>query len=186
MDMDWIPFVSQLKSFVQLLFCDLSGAKKTQENFSKLCPIISQIRSAIEACSGDCESARQTQETFIEFMGLLLNTVLFAGQIKALVHYLRGKYEKADQAMKASSRTVGVAGGAVAGWFFGGILAAISGAVLGGLFFDVFTTVFDSYVCDEFKPNGLLLIANKVRWDVGHRAGHVFDFVGSVVLDGRV
>lgn len=38
-----IPVVSQIKSFVQWLFGDTDGAKKTQEDFVQECPIISQV-----------------------------------------------------------------------------------------------------------------------------------------------
>ena len=50
--LDWIPVVSQIKSWVYLVVGNVDQAKQTQINFSKRCPVISQLRSAVEAISG--------------------------------------------------------------------------------------------------------------------------------------
>ena len=41
---DYIPFVSQVKSAVQAICGDTEGARKTQDNFTKSFPVISQLR----------------------------------------------------------------------------------------------------------------------------------------------
>lgn len=43
-----IPIVSQIKSFVQWIFGDSDGAKKTQEDFVQECPIVSQVTKMIK------------------------------------------------------------------------------------------------------------------------------------------
>ena len=50
---DSIPVVSQVKSLVQVIDGDAEGARRTQENFSKIAPVVSQVRSLvhyIEVC----------------------------------------------------------------------------------------------------------------------------------------
>lgn len=61
---DSIPVISQVKSLVQVITGDEEGAKKTQENFSKLAPIVSQARSAYHALDGDLEQAKNIQKDF--------------------------------------------------------------------------------------------------------------------------
>ena len=44
MSSDWVPFVSQIKSFVQLICgCDRRAAAETQYNFLTQCPIVSHL-----------------------------------------------------------------------------------------------------------------------------------------------
>lgn len=56
--------------------------------------------------------------------------------------------------MKAASRSVGVIGGAVAGFFAGGPLGSMAGAVLGGAAMDGIITGVDSAVHHEYRPYG--------------------------------
>ena len=44
---DSIPVVSQVKSLVQVIDGDAEGARRTQENFSKIAPVVSQVRSLV-------------------------------------------------------------------------------------------------------------------------------------------
>lgn len=184
--MDWIPVVSQLKSLVQVISGDAEGAKQTQENFSKQCPIVSQARSAVEAAAGDTKAARQTQMEFVGLVSNVTNAIPVVGHIKGGIHYACGDKEGGDQAMKSSSRTIGVAGGGVAGFFVGGPVGAVAGGIAGGAAMDGITTGFDSLVHDKYKPNGFLHVIDNIKNDEGHRAGHAFDLVGGVALDGKI
>ncbi len=100
---DWIPGVSQIKSYIQLLAGDLDGAKRTQTNFSRQCPVVSQVRSAIEYASGDTAAAKETLTQGLQ----LLDGIPGVGHAKGLAHYACGDNEGGNNAMKAASRTVG-------------------------------------------------------------------------------
>lgn len=182
--MDWIPVVSQVKSAVQAVSGDPEGALKTQENFSKQCPVVSQVRSAVEATRGDLNAARQTQLEFVSLVSNMVNSVPVIGHIKGGIHYACGDKEGGDQAMKSSSRTVGVAGAGVAGFFVAGPVGAVVGGIAGGAAMDGLTTGVDSIVHEKYKPNGFLQTIDSVKNDEGHRAGHAFDLVGGVAFDG--
>ena len=54
------------------------------------------------------------------------------GHVKGGIHYICGDKEGGDNAMKSSSRTVGVIGGGVGGFFVGGPAGAIGGGLTGG------------------------------------------------------
>lgn len=183
--MDWIPVVSQVKSAVQAICGDQSGALKTQENFSRQCPIVSQVRSAVEAIGGDAQAARETQLEFVGLLSNVANAVPVVGHVKGAIHYAAGDKEGGHQAMKSSSRSIGVIGGGVGGFFVGGPVGAVAGGIAGGVALDGLTTGVDSLVHQKYKPNGFLQTIDNIDKDEGHRAGHVFDLVGGVALDGN-
>lgn len=69
--MDWIPILSQTKSFVQWASGDSEGAKQTQENFVRRWPIISQTTSLVQSVVlNDNAAAKDTQEKFLIYTGL--------------------------------------------------------------------------------------------------------------------
>lgn len=72
---DWMPLVSQLKSFVQLMHGDEAGARQTQETFSRQMPIVSQVRSIVEAASGNNDAARQSQLDFVQNLGNVMDVI---------------------------------------------------------------------------------------------------------------
>ena len=76
------------------------------------------------------------------------------GHIKGGIHYAIGDTEKGDQAMKASSRTVGVFSGGAAGFLVGGPVGAVAGGVMGGASMDGITTAIDSNVHGQIRPSG--------------------------------
>ena len=182
--MDWMPVVSQLKSIVQAVSGDAEGAKQTQENFTKQCPVVSQVRSAVEAISGDTQAARDTQLEFVGLLSNVTNAVPVVGHIKGSIHYAVGDKEGGHQAMKASSRSVGVVSGGVGGFFLGGPVGAVVGGIAGGATMDSITTGVESLIHDEYKPNGFLRSIDNIKKDEGHEAGHVFDLGGGVAFDG--
>jgi hypothetical protein len=140
--MDWIPIVSQVKSLVQVICNDAEGAKKTQENFSKTCPIVSQCRSACEVafCEDGARKARETQLAQVGMISDFADGIPVLGHVKGTIHYICKDSVGGEKAMKASSRTVGVIGGGVGGFLFGGPAGAIAGGIGGGLFLDGITT----------------------------------------------
>lgn len=154
--MDALPVLSQLKSLVQVTFGDAEGARRTQENFSRQCPVVSQARSFCEWASGDSEAAEETQKQCLGFMSDFVDGIPVVGHAKGGIHYACGDKEGGDKAMKSSSRTVGVLGGGVAGFFVAGPPGAAAGGIAGGLAVDGLTTGIDSAVHDEYRPSGMV------------------------------
>lgn len=123
---DWIPVVSQVKSFVQAVTGNTEGARQTQENFSRQCPIVSQARSAVEAITGDTDAAEQTQLEFLKNASRVVDSVPVVGHVKGGVHYVCGDTKGGDMAMK---RATGVAGGAALGLIAAGPIGAVAGGI---------------------------------------------------------
>ena len=183
--MDSLPVISQCKSAVQAICGDTEGARKTQERFLKTCPVISQGTSAVQAMMGDTEGARKTQLEFVEFLSDTADAVPAVGHVKGGIHYACGDKEGGDKAMKSSSRTVGVLGGGVAGFFVGGPPGAFAGGVAGGLAVDALTTGIDSAVHDEFRPAGTIAAVDVlVEGKSESVSGDVFDLVVGTAMDG--
>ena len=82
------------------------------------------------------------------------DAVPVVGHVKGVIHYAVGDHEGGHQAMKASSRTVGVLGGGAAGFLVGGPVGAVAGGVVGGATMDGVTTAIDSNVHGQFRPSG--------------------------------
>ena len=152
---DAVPVVSQLKSFVQWASGDSTGAKQTQENFSKRCILVSQARSAVEAICGDTEAARATQLEFVNEASNFADSVPVVGHVKGGIHYACGDKDGGDNAMKAASRTTGAVAGGVGGFLVAGPPGAVAGGIGGAAAMDLITTGVDSAVHDEFRPAGL-------------------------------
>lgn len=138
--MNWLPIVSQLKSFVQACDSDYEGARETQVDFVETCPIVSQITSAVQAAQGDSKSARETQVKFVHMVGRLMNSMPGVGFVKAIVHYASTDHEGGDQAIKACSRTIGVIGCASVGYYLENMFGATVGGIVGGLLMDAITS----------------------------------------------
>ncbi|ESO99054.1 hypothetical protein LOTGIDRAFT_238932 [Lottia gigantea] len=180
---DWLPGVSQLKSAIQLLCGDAEGAKKTQENFSRQCPVVSQLRSTIELANGDATAALQTQKEFLATVNEVANQVPIVGHVKGMVHYAMGDNDGGDNAMKSSSRTVGVLAGGAGGGFVGGPVGAIVGGIKGGLIMDGVTTAVDSRIHGHYRPTGYIEQFHEIKKDPTN-SGLWFDTAVSGVLDG--
>ena len=179
--MDAIPVASQLKSFVQVIFNDKDGARTTQENFSKQCPIVSQIRSAVEAIKGDKKAAERTQKEFGKFcLGVVEGTPI-VGHALGAGYYIAGKREWGDYAMKSASRTTGVIGGGVAGFFIGGPVGSYIGGISGGLTMDGITTAVETAIHKEFVPHGILIPFNDPK-----NPGKWVDSACFILLDSLV
>lgn len=115
-------------------------------------------------------------DTQIECGIALLRTadgIPVVGHLKGAYHYARGDRESGDVAMLTATRTMGVMGGGVAGFFLGGPLAAVVGGVTGGAAFDTIATVIDSVVHNEYRPNGYY--ASVANISKNPNAGDIFD-----------
>lgn len=82
------------------------------------------------------------------------DSIPVVGHVKGGIHYAFGDKNGGDQAMKLSSRTVGVLGGGAAGFLVAGPVGAVAGGIAGGAALDGITTVIDSAVHDEYRPAG--------------------------------
>lgn len=76
------------------------------------------------------------------------------GHAKGGIHYACGDHKGGEKAMKASSRTTAVVGGAVGGFCVGGPAGAVAGGVAGGVAVDGAVTGIDSAVKRKFTPYG--------------------------------
>lgn len=183
---DSVPIISQTKSLVQALCSDNEGAKRTQINFTKSCPLVSQTRSLIEHLAGDDIAALDTQLVFVEGMNKLANSLPIVGHAKGLVHYALNDKESGNDAMKSSSRTIGVIGGAVAGGLTVGPMGAFAGGVMAGVAMDGIITGADYYINkEEYRPHGYVAaMSSLVKDEVESKSGCVFDIVAGLTCDG--
>ena len=180
--MDAIPFLSQTKSLFQAVCFDFEGARRTQENFSRQCPVVSQVRSACEWAQGDSQAARETQKECLGFISDVVDGIPAVGHVKGGIHYALGDRDGGDKAMKSASRTTGVMGGGVVGFFAGGPIGAAAGGVAGGLAMDGLTTGIDSAVHKEYRPSGMVAQVTEIAKDPKN-PGIWFDTMAIPVFD---
>lgn len=84
---DGIPFVSQVKSLIQLIANEPDAARQTQENFLNQAPVVSQVKSGIEFISGNSDAALRTQKNFLsEFRCKLLKTINYIESMQFKSH----------------------------------------------------------------------------------------------------
>ena len=98
-----------------------------------------------------------------------------------------GDEEAGNIAMKSASRTTGVLGAGLGGFFLAGPAGAVAGGVAGGLAMDATTTMFDSAVHREYRPNGQVAAVAGIRKKLENGeniAGDVFDVVATTAFDG--
>ena len=181
--MDAIPLLSQTKSLFQAVFFDFEGARRTQENFSRQCPVVSQVRSACELATGDSKAAIETQKQCLGFVNDVVNGIPAVGHVKGGIHYLCGDTDGGDKAMKSASRTTGVMGGGVVGFFVAGPPGAAAGGIAGGLAVDGLTTGIDSAVHGfEYRPSGMVSQVTEIAKDPKN-PGLYFDTLAMPVFD---
>lgn len=82
-----IPFVSQVKSLIEVASGDDQAAKHTQEEFLDGAPVVSQIHSLVQAIQGDNEGAKRSQMKFLnsqiqQAVGLLTLPFRLAGELQ--------------------------------------------------------------------------------------------------------
>ena len=183
--MDWIPFVSQLKSAVQVVSGDTKGAWKTQERFVKTCPIVSQTYSLKQiSMDRDYAGARNTQLEFGKWLWNGADSVPVLGHAKGGIHYACGDKEGGDKAMKRSSRTTGVIGGGVIGFSLCGPAGAAAGGIAGGLVLDGITTAVDSKIHGDYRPSGTVETVSQIAEGKSESvSGDIVDIVGGIAMD---
>lgn len=174
-----IPVISQAKSAVQAICGDMEGARETQINFIEQAPVISQVNSAIRAIGGDIKGAERVQKRFVNGVSDFADGIPVVGHIKGGIHYAVGDKKGGDAAMKSSSRTVGVFGGAIAGTLTGGPVGGVMGGIAGGVAMDGITTGVESSIHHKYMPNGTIHSVTNLN-----SPGDAFDFVTGVAMDG--
>lgn len=85
--------------------------------------------------------------------------------------------------MKAATRTVGVITGGTMGMAVGGPTLAIAGGIAGGATVDAVATKVESAITNEYRPNGLLYVKERIEKGEAS-AAEIFDAVSGVAMDG--
>lgn len=116
----------------------------------------------------------------------ITNGTPVVGHAKGAIHYIRGEREEGDVAMKAASRTVGVALGGIGGFFVIGPVGAFIGGIAGGGALDGITTGVESKIHGRFMPNGLILeYFNALNASSGkERVGPIINLTTGLLFDG--
>lgn len=116
----------------------------------------------------------------------LTDSIPIVGHVKGGIFYATGDHERGGRAMKSSSRTVGVIGGGVGGFFMGGPIGAVAGGVAGGAAMDGVITGAESAIHQEYRPHGQIAswtqVANATTGD--ERIGGIVSGVMTPVVDG--
>lgn len=180
---DSLPVVSQLKSAVQAIAGDSEGARQTQLNFVKGCPIISQGAALGALIAGDADYAKESQLYFVKNVSNTIDAVPVVGHVKGGIHYAFGDAEGGDNAMKAASRTVGVAAGGIGGFVVAGPVGAVVGGIGGGTAMDVVISGADSAIHGEKRFYGHMNSLDRAV-DGKLTVGEAFDWAVTPVMDG--
>ena len=180
---DSLPFISQAKSAVQAIAGDTEAARQTQLNFVKGCPIVSQGVALGAFIAGDTEYAKESQKYFVKNVSNVIDSVPAVGHIKGGIHYACNDREGGDNAMKAASRTVGVAVGGIGGFTVGGPIGAISGGIAGGALMDGIISGTDSAIHGEKRLYGHINSLDRAI-DGKLTVGEGFDWLLTPVFDG--
>lgn len=113
----------------------------------------------------------------------ILNGTPVVGHAKAMAHYVMGDSQAGNQALKAATRTMGVLTGGTVGMAVGGPTLAFAGGITGGAAVDMVATKVESAIANEYRPNGVFYI--KDRMEKGEiTAAEIFDAATGVALDG--
>jgi len=187
-----IPIVSQFKSLGEaVIYDDAEKARQTQIDFLRKCIGFSQGTSLYYLYKGNTEEAKNVQYDYLNgckqtFNGIT-NSVPGVGHIKGSIHYYYGDRDSGDEAMKSSSRTVGVIIGAVVGLAVGPA-GAISGGIIGGQSMNGIITACDSKVHGKYKPYGAIpnLYYSENSDKVGVALGLVLEIGGDALLGKAV
>lgn len=180
---DSLPVVSQVKSAVQAIAGDTEGARQTQLNFVKGCPIVSQAVALGAVIGGDTKYAKESQVYFGKNLMNMADSIPVVGHAKGAIHYACGDTEGGDNAMKAASRTVGVAAGGIGGFVVGGPVGAVAGGISGGMAMDTIISGADSAIHGEKRLYGHINSLDRAI-DGKMTAGEAFDWAVTPVFDG--
>lgn len=128
-----------------------------------------------------------TQAKFInatkESVVCILNGTPVIGHAKAMAHYVMGDTQSGNQALKASTRTMGVISGGSIGMAMGGPTFAFAGGIAGGATVDAISTKVESALTNEYRPNGVFYF--KERIEKGEvTAAEAFDAASGFAMDG--
>ena len=115
-----LPVISQLKSAVQASTGDNEGALQTQEEFCGTLPVAAHVRIAVHEFMGELDEARRARERLEEsrnnfLKGMVVGTPVIGHAVGGLM-IASGEEQEGYEALKSSSRTVGVIAGGAAGF----------------------------------------------------------------------
>lgn len=132
----------------------MNSAEKSIEDYSERSPVAATIKTiGMVANDEDDEEIEEVWKKVGSSYVELADGVPVVGHVKGVVHYIAGDREKGDHCMKAASRSAAVVAATVATAGMGAPLMAAS-AVAAGVAMDEVTTVCDSLVHQELRPNG--------------------------------
>lgn len=117
-----------------------------------------------------------------EFILCFINGTPGLGHAKAIAHYKMKDYEECNIALKASTRSAGVLLAAYLGMLLGGPLGPMALGLLGGITMDLITSLIESFVTREIRPNGIFLELYNLKKDEKD-AGKLFDIAFALTLD---
>ena len=176
---DYIPFVSQVKSAIQAIAGDTEGARTTQHNFTRSFPVISQARAGVEVLMGREEDAEETLRQGVAFV----DAIPVVGHAKGTIHYICGDKEGGDAAMISASRSTGVMGCAAVAFLVSGPVGAAAAGVWAGTAMDTVTSAVDSAIKGEDRPHGVINAITQIR-DDPKNLSHYADLAVLPVMDG--
>lgn len=158
-----IPVISQAKSFVEFCAGDEEAARRTQVEFSRVCPGASQVTSLVYACQGNNKEATKIQQECGNAMEGLADGIPVVGHVKGIVHYATGDQTKGDNCMKAASKsTLVLAAGVATGGLGGGVtIAALAGVGVGGTT-DAIIGAIDRDANGNYNPQRLIGSMDKI------------------------
>ncbi|KAK6516011.1 hypothetical protein TWF281_004601 [Arthrobotrys megalospora] len=175
--MTTLPFISQLKSLVQVVTGDLDGAKKTQEQF-------------FEAW----------KDHPLETLGDMADGIPVVGHIKGVVHFAMGDTEAGIRAEEGATRTLAVLGAGALVAASGGTAAPILAGVVAGMAADaracadvtlccVYSGIESARHGGKYDPQGMVAVGTNVVRDIQrgeHPSGDIFDGIAIAVGDGMI
>ncbi|GAB9472305.1 hypothetical protein Gpo141_00009486 [Globisporangium polare] len=148
---------------------------------------IDALNDAVVHCAK--QTALAGERTGAELMNVadgLTDSIPIVGHVKGGIFYATGDHERGERAMKSSSRTVGVIGGGVGGFFVAGPIGAVAGGVAGGAAMDGVITGAESAIHQEYRPHGQIAswtqVANATTGN--ERIGGIVSGVMTPVVDG--
>lgn len=148
---------------------------------------IDALNDAVVHCAKHTALAgERTGAELINVADGLTDSIPIVGHVKGGIYYATGDHERGERAMKSSSRTVGVIGGGVGGFFLGGPIGAVAGGVAGGAAMDGVITGAESAIHHEFRPHGQIASWNQVATATtgDERIGGIVSGVMTPVVDG--
>ncbi|KAF9500703.1 hypothetical protein BDN71DRAFT_1381516 [Pleurotus eryngii] len=166
--MSTLPFISQIKSPVQVCTGDVDGARKTWNEFT------------------DAWTHHPGKT-----IGDIVDGIPVVGHIKGIVHFAMGDTEEGIEAEESATRSLAVIGAAALAGATGGATLPVLAAVVAGVAADGITTGIESARHHKYDPQGMIGVGTNVVKDFSQKredrlGGDVFDGVVIAASDGLI